>query len=350
MRKVKLYAHRGGSGLMPENTLPAYCTSLKLGVDLIDGDLALTRDRVFVISHDQRLNPHLTRYRNALGDWDYITPSQSVPIKTLTYDELRQNYEVGCLDPNSSYAKSFPAQRSLAGVFIPKLEEVIDLLKHPAYQQVGLNLEIKIDFDHLSDPSQSLTYPPLEIAETLIQQLADYEILDRVEIQCFYWPVLARIHHLNPKVKLGFLSIPNHWLSWFENEYQTPPISLNNYAQILLETIHKMTVSSFKNNCLWEPYCRYIHFKHPRTGHSRKVLALTKQMVELAHQNGIKVIAWTLYDPITLPPAYNPYESELSQSTKQTLLLGVDGILTNRVDIARGIMAAEGYELPLVPT
>ena len=129
MRRIKLYAHRGGSGLMPENTLPAYQTSLNLGVDAIDGDLAITKDKTIVIFHDQKLNPDIMRKRDINGKLNYITDANHL-IKDLTYSELLQ-YDVGSINPQSTYAKSFPAQRQLDRVYIPTLADVIKLLKHP---------------------------------------------------------------------------------------------------------------------------------------------------------------------------------------------------------------------------
>ena len=46
-------AHRGNSGECPENTLQAFESALALGVDWIEIDLYLTKDRQLVISHDK---------------------------------------------------------------------------------------------------------------------------------------------------------------------------------------------------------------------------------------------------------------------------------------------------------
>ena len=46
-------AHRGNSGESPENTLQAFESALALGVDWIEIDLYLTKDRHLVISHDK---------------------------------------------------------------------------------------------------------------------------------------------------------------------------------------------------------------------------------------------------------------------------------------------------------
>ena len=46
-------AHRGNSGEFPENTLPAFESALALGVDWIETDIYLSKDRQLVVCHDK---------------------------------------------------------------------------------------------------------------------------------------------------------------------------------------------------------------------------------------------------------------------------------------------------------
>ncbi|MEM1649471.1 MAG: glycerophosphodiester phosphodiesterase family protein, partial [Sulfolobales archaeon] len=48
-------AHRGGSGLAPENTLLGVQRSLEVGSDLIEIDVQITLDRIAVVFHDEDL-------------------------------------------------------------------------------------------------------------------------------------------------------------------------------------------------------------------------------------------------------------------------------------------------------
>lgn len=50
---LRIVAHRGDSAYFPENTLPAFISASKLGVDCIETDVHLTRDGVCVIWHDE---------------------------------------------------------------------------------------------------------------------------------------------------------------------------------------------------------------------------------------------------------------------------------------------------------
>jgi glycerophosphoryl diester phosphodiesterase len=48
---LDLQAHRGGRGLMPENTLAAFEHALELGVATLEMDVAITADGVAAVSH-----------------------------------------------------------------------------------------------------------------------------------------------------------------------------------------------------------------------------------------------------------------------------------------------------------
>lgn len=66
-------AHRGGSGLRPENTLAAFDNAVSLGVDALECDVHLSRDGEVVIIHDATLE----RTTDATG-----------PVEGRTADEL----------------------------------------------------------------------------------------------------------------------------------------------------------------------------------------------------------------------------------------------------------------------
>ena len=53
--------HRGGRGLRPENTLPAFEAGLDNGINSIETDTGVTTDRQSLIWHDQFLNPQSCR-------------------------------------------------------------------------------------------------------------------------------------------------------------------------------------------------------------------------------------------------------------------------------------------------
>lgn len=52
----KVCAHRGLSGLIPENTLPAFSAALAIGADEIEFDIRLTKDNQLIVCHDSTID------------------------------------------------------------------------------------------------------------------------------------------------------------------------------------------------------------------------------------------------------------------------------------------------------
>jgi len=112
------FAHRGGAGLWPENTLEAFSGSVRLGCSHLGTDLRMTRDGVIVLMHDAEVDR---------------TTDGSGRVADLSLEELR------ALDAGyrfTSDGREFP--RRGAGLCVPTFEELLD-----AHPDVGLNVEIK---------------------------------------------------------------------------------------------------------------------------------------------------------------------------------------------------------------
>jgi len=113
---VSVIAHRGGSGLRPENTFLAFDHAVSLGVDALECDVHLSRDGEVVVIHD----PTLDRTTDATG-----------PVAARTADELSRidaGYRFG---PDAG----FP-HRGKTGV--PRLADLLS--RHPA---VPIVIELK---------------------------------------------------------------------------------------------------------------------------------------------------------------------------------------------------------------
>src|SRR5688500_15947851 len=52
----EIQAHRGGAGLVTENTLEAFGNALELGVTSLELDVRLTEDGLPVVTHDRRVS------------------------------------------------------------------------------------------------------------------------------------------------------------------------------------------------------------------------------------------------------------------------------------------------------
>jgi glycerophosphoryl diester phosphodiesterase len=91
MHPRRLYAHRGASAERPENTFPAFQRALEVGVDALELDVHLTRDKVLIVSHDdsaQRMTGAPLAWRDLdLVDaqrldagWGFVAPDGTRPF------------------------------------------------------------------------------------------------------------------------------------------------------------------------------------------------------------------------------------------------------------------------------
>ncbi|MBE6607373.1 MAG: histidinol-phosphatase HisJ family protein [Ruminococcaceae bacterium] len=78
---MKLQAHRGVSTEYPENTFPAVFGAIEQGYDVIELDVGVTKDNVFVLLHDDTLN-RTVRY----ADGSQI--AEKTELSDVTYEEL----------------------------------------------------------------------------------------------------------------------------------------------------------------------------------------------------------------------------------------------------------------------
>ncbi len=98
---IQISAHRGNTGLAPENTLATYQHALEAGVNLIEIDVRTSSDGRLVILHDGSLD----RTTNGHG-----------PIKSLSFDEIKS------LSAGKGYGPEFEKEK------VPSLEEVCQLI------------------------------------------------------------------------------------------------------------------------------------------------------------------------------------------------------------------------------
>ncbi len=192
--RIEVEGHRGARSRLPENTLPAMEYALELGVDVLEMDLAVTKDRVLVLSHDPHINPVICL--DPAGK--KIEGEQGSLIFSLTLSEVKK-YDCGSLkNPR------FPDQKPMPGTKIPTLDEVLDLVansKRPWARKVRFNIETKIQPEH---PDWTTT--PEEFASLLVSALKKRKLLDRAVIQSFDYRTLEAARKIEPQVRIAALS------------------------------------------------------------------------------------------------------------------------------------------------
>lgn len=297
-----LQGHRGARGLAPENTLEGFSTALALGVTTLEMDTGVTADGVVVVMHDPTLNPDITRGPD--GAW--VTPPGPT-VRGLTLAEL-QRHDVGRIRPGTRYAATFADQVPADGARVPTLAAVLALATR-ASNTVRFNIETKL-FPHRPD----VTVPPEVMAEAVAREIIDAGVADRAVVQSFDWRSLAWLRDNRPMIARSYLTAQ---LSGFDTVSSRDGVA-SPWLAGLDAAAHGNSAPRLvaaAGGTIWSP-----HFRD-----------LTEAIVAEARALGLTVLPWTVNDAPTM---------------ERLIGWGVDGIITDRPDILRGVMAARGMALP----
>ena len=159
-----IMAHRGNSAAAPENTLAAFHRAFADGADILETDLHLTRDGVFVCIHDAALD-RTTDGHGAVAD--------------LTLAEIKQCS--ACCGRHEFQSERVPALEELTAILPP---------------HVTLALELKTD--RFLEP---------HIACRLVDQLRAAGVLDRTVVLSFHLERVHAIRNITPEIPVGFITL-----------------------------------------------------------------------------------------------------------------------------------------------
>jgi glycerophosphoryl diester phosphodiesterase len=236
-----------------------------------------------VVTHDTALNPELTRGPD--GAW---LSSRGPPVRALTLAALRQ-YDVGRLRPGSAYASLFPKQTPCDGARIPTLAEVFALTV-PASVRVAAEVKVRPGQPDLAIPT----------ADAVIAAAAAASTSGLLSIRSFDWRPLRHVRRRHPE-------LPLTWLTGTE-AFAASGAPAAIAAEARVGTPVRWTP-------VWAP-------EHTR---------LTQALLAEAHALGLAVVPWTVNAPAEMA---------------RLIAWGVDGLCSDRPDLARAAMAAAGLPLP----
>jgi glycerophosphoryl diester phosphodiesterase len=166
--KPYLMAHRGNRVACPENTLAGFRRALADGADIIETDLHLTADGVFVCIHD--------------GTVDRTTDGQG-PVAGKRLAEIKA-LSASCGRPG------FEAER------IPTLVELASLLP----EDVALALELKTD-----------RFLEAEVGRRLAAELHETGVRERTILLSFSLARLQAVQSVAPDLPIGWITISRPW-------------------------------------------------------------------------------------------------------------------------------------------
>jgi len=271
-------------------------------VTTLELDVGITEDGVVVVAHDRRLNPDIARGPD--GRW---LGKSTRSIRQLTYHEL-QRYDVGRIRPGSDYSKRFPDQRRMDGVRIPRLADVFDLVRHARNDEVRFNIETK-----LSPLEPDETVGPEEFARALIKVVRENGMAARTTVQSFDWRTLAVVQKEAPEIQTSYLTSQQQSLDNIGAGHQEASPWTNGMRFRDHRSVPKMVAAAGGN--VWSPYYG----------------DLTDALVKEAQSLRLKVLPWTVNDRAEM---------------ERLIDWGVDGMITDRPDRLREVMAARGLPLP----
>jgi len=256
--------HRGSRGLMPENTIPAMKKGLDLGADVLEIDVVISKDKKVLVSHDPVMNSEISLKPS--GDTVSKEEQKKLILYGMNYAEIRK-YDVG-----SKHHHEFPQQQNFPA-YKPLFAELIDStdayarekgMKPPSY-----NIEIKSNpaTDGINQP------PPQEFVDLVVEICKSKDLFGRMNIQSFDPRPLQLIHKQYPDITLAYLT---------------------------------MNLKSMEENLATLGFKPAIYSPNYKT--------VTKESVKYCHDNGIKIIPWTI---------------NTKEEIEAIRSLGVDGIISD---------------------
>lgn len=271
--------HRGCRGLLPENSIPAFLKALEFPqITTLELDLAVSKDRQLIVSHE----PWMSESICSKPDGTSVTKAEAMNLKImeLTYDQIK-TYDCG-----SRGNSRFPEQQAMK-TFKPSLADVLEEVKNYCFLRAKPLPRFNIEIKSHPEGDGIFTPPVEEFAQLVVDELNRSGIKEKSCVQSFDVRALQAVKKLDESVTLALL---------VEN--------LDGVDKNLERLGFKPDIYS----------CYY--------------LLLRKKTVKKLHEQGIKVIPWTVNSV---------------KAMKKLRRWGVDGIITDYPNL---IAEAVGNEKP----
>lgn len=284
-------AHRGGKSLYPENTIPAMKNALKMNVTTLEMDLAVTKDKKVILSHDAFLSPELI----TKPDGTYIPKDSGFYYKIyeMPYSKIK-TFDVG-LKKLTNYPdqKKMKVQKPLFSEVIDACEAYARELKRPLH---FYNIETK------TRPfSDNIFHPePKEFVDLMMKIILEKGIQDRVIIQSFDPRTLEIVHKEYPEIMTALLveKVDDKKRAQQQIHFEKiPEAKFREYPDHLNGVTGDLKFLSFTP-----------------TIYSPEHTLVTPKLIEECHKSGMRVIPWTVNS---------------KERLKELKEMGIDGVITD---------------------
>ncbi len=162
-RDLMIIAHRGASGVAPENTFSAFEKAVALKADMIELDIQLTQDGHWIVMHDDSLKR---------------TCGVRKPVRALPLSKMKT------FDAGSWFSKDFSGEK------IPVLDDLLSWAKN----KINLNIEIK----------GKINLKGKEVG-SLLKTISDHGMKKEVLLSSFNWNFLRAVRNLDRNIPIGLL-------------------------------------------------------------------------------------------------------------------------------------------------
>lgn len=165
---MRIIAHRGYSGIAPENTIAAFRKAIEAGCGTIEFDVQLSQDSVPFVIHDSTID----RTTNGRGKVIEI-PSDELCIYSAAYED--------------KFGDAYMEER------LPTLEDALTFLKGKARALI----EIK---------SESVLADQEDIEKAVVDLVTQAGMVDEAVVISFSSKALERVKRLSADINIGFLA------------------------------------------------------------------------------------------------------------------------------------------------
>lgn len=250
---LKVIAHRGASGLAPENTFAAFKTAVQLGADMIELDIRPTKDQQAIVFHDSKLSR--------------TTPING-KVKNRYLSELKK------VDAGSWFD-----QEQHTNETIPTFNETVDFLKG----HCELLVEIKSERGQVGN----------QFLDNLIQIVDHHNVRDSVIIQSFDSKVLKRLYTRHPGYryqklvvwKIPFVKVQFDQRLMLENVLKNPNYEALNFDHrfVTPNLVRKLHRNNKKIYC-WTVNQRVRMFRLANMGVDGIITNYPNKLKQLLHE------------------------------------------------------------------
>lgn len=186
----QVHGHRGARAHESENSLAGFQLAIEHGVDVIEADMVLTKDRKIVLNHDLTINTIFCHSKDLK-----LKKLKQPRVDSLTLKQI-QTY-----DCSASADPEFPSQKLRPGTSIPTLRDLLRLAKkhHKNQPDLKLNLETVLSPD--ADYKFIRTFVQL-----LLKDLRDENFPPKnVIVQSFDFRSLRELRSSAPRIEISAL-------------------------------------------------------------------------------------------------------------------------------------------------